>query len=73
MESALQPLVFFSLVLVLGITAQWLAWRLQLPSILLLLASGFLLGYLCGDNPQMDGATITDELIAPICCFRRCH
>lgn len=31
-------------VLVLGIGAQWLAWRLQLPSILLLLALGFLAG-----------------------------
>lgn len=73
MESPLQPLIFFSLVLVLGITAQWLAWRLQLPSILLLLGSGFLLGYVCGDNPHMDGDTVTDELIALICCFRPCR
>ena len=60
---ASQPLIFFSLVLVLGIVAQWLAWRLQLPSILLLLGFGFLLGFLCGDNPQLPGLTITDELI----------
>ena len=31
-------------VLVLGISAQWLAWRLKLPSILLLLLFGFLAG-----------------------------
>lgn len=31
-------------VLVLGVGAQWLAWRLRLPSILLLLALGFVAG-----------------------------
>jgi NhaP-type Na+/H+ or K+/H+ antiporter len=34
----------FALILFLGITAQWLAWRLKLPSILLLLPFGFLAG-----------------------------
>ncbi len=33
-------------VLLLGMTAQWLAWRLRLPSILLLLAFGFIAGRL---------------------------
>jgi len=42
------PLTFFTLVLALGITAQWLAWRLKLPSILLLLAFGFGLGHFTG-------------------------
>ena len=31
-------------ILLLGIGAQWLAWRLRLPSILLLLLVGFLAG-----------------------------
>ena len=31
-------------ILVLGIGAQWLAWRLRIPSILLLLGSGFVVG-----------------------------
>lgn len=31
-------------VVVLGVTAQWVAWRLKLPSILLLLLFGFLVG-----------------------------
>ncbi len=35
------PLV---LILILGIAAQWLAWRLRIPSILLLLLVGFLAG-----------------------------
>jgi len=33
------------------------------------LGSGFLLGYVCGDNPHMDGDTVTDELIAPHLLF----
>ena len=36
--------IYFAAVLVLGILAQWLAWRCRLPSILLLLAFGALLG-----------------------------
>ena len=35
---------YFAAVLVLGITAQWLAWRMRLPSILLLLTFGAVLG-----------------------------
>ena len=34
----------FAVILILGIGAQWLAWRLKLPSILLLLLFGFLAG-----------------------------
>jgi NhaP-type Na+/H+ or K+/H+ antiporter len=37
-----------ALILVLGIGAQWLAWRLRLPSILLLLLTGFLAGPVTG-------------------------
>ncbi len=36
--------LYLSLILAVGIFAHWLAWRLQLPAILVLLASGFLLG-----------------------------
>ncbi len=35
-------------ILVLGMLAQWLAWRLHLPSILLLLTSGFIAGPITG-------------------------
>ncbi len=37
----MEPIAFITLVLGLGISAQWLAWRFRLPSILLLLAFGF--------------------------------
>lgn len=39
-----QILVGLSAIVVLGITAQWLAWRLRLPSILFLLGFGLLAG-----------------------------
>ncbi|GAA5496862.1 K(+)/H(+) antiporter NhaP2 [Rubritalea halochordaticola] len=41
---------FVTMVLGLGILAQWLAWRFKLPSILLLLAFGFGAGQLLGVN-----------------------
>ncbi|MGE3308659.1 MAG: cation:proton antiporter [Limisphaerales bacterium] len=37
-------LLSLALILVLGISAQWVAWRLRLPSILLLLLFGFVAG-----------------------------
>lgn len=43
-----EVLVQLAAVAVFGIGAQWLAWRLRLPSILLLLLSGFLLGPVLG-------------------------
>ncbi len=43
-----QLLEQLALVIVLGITAQWLAWRLRLPSILLLLIFGFIAGPITG-------------------------
>ncbi|MEJ2746666.1 MAG: cation:proton antiporter [Anaerolineae bacterium] len=41
-------LVGLAAILILGIGAQWLAWRLRLPSILLLLLFGFLAGPITG-------------------------
>ncbi|HVU12598.1 MAG TPA: sodium:proton antiporter [Phototrophicaceae bacterium] len=41
-------LVSLASVLVLGILAQWIAWRLRLPSILVLLTFGFLAGPVTG-------------------------
>lgn len=42
------PLTYFAIVLGLGILAQWLAWKAQLPSILVLLAFGFGMGHFSG-------------------------
>jgi len=41
-------LIEFASIIVLGIIAQWLAWRFQLPSILFLLIMGFLAGPVSG-------------------------
>ncbi|MFK7848988.1 MAG: cation:proton antiporter [Rhodothermales bacterium] len=40
------------IVLVLGIGSQWLAWRIKIPSILLLLIAGFVAGPVTGFLPQ---------------------
>ncbi|MBE2270625.1 MAG: sodium:proton antiporter [Anaerolinea sp.] len=52
-----------ALVIVLGITAQWLAWRIRLPSILLLLTFGFIAGPITGIL-QVD--TVLGDLLFPL-------
>lgn len=48
-----------------GITAQWLAWRLHLPAIVLLLAAGFLAGPATGFiNPAADFGDIYRPMIS---------
>ena len=39
------PLIYITLVLVLGVIAQWISWRIRMPSILLLLLFGFGAGH----------------------------
>jgi NhaP-type Na+/H+ or K+/H+ antiporter len=50
-------------VIVLGIAAQWLAWRLRLPSILLLLGAGFLAGPVSG---WLDPQALLGNLLFPV-------
>jgi NhaP-type Na+/H+ or K+/H+ antiporter len=50
-------------VLLLGIGAQWLAWRLRLPSILLLLLVGFVVGPLTG---WLDPDALLGDALLPI-------
>jgi NhaP-type Na+/H+ or K+/H+ antiporter len=49
-------------IIVLGIGAQWLAWRLRIPSILLLLTFGFVAGPVTG---FIDHPTPLGELLLP--------
>ncbi len=61
-----EAIILFSLagILVLGIGAQWLSWRLKLPSILLLLGFGFLAGPITQLlNPD---AIFHEELLFPL-------
>jgi NhaP-type Na+/H+ or K+/H+ antiporter len=52
-----------ALIIALGITAQWTAWRLGLPSILLLLVFGFAAGPVCGWLVPDD---LLGELLMPL-------
>lgn len=56
-------LVGLGAVFFLGIGAQWLAWRLKVPSILLLLAFGFLAGPVTG---LLDPDALLGDLLFPI-------
>ena len=58
-----QLLVGLAAILVLGIGAQWIAWRVGLPAILLLLVSGFLAGPVTG---FIDPNLIFGELLLPL-------
>ena len=57
------PLIGLASIIVLGTVAQWLAWRLRLPSILLLLLSGFVVGPVTG---LLDPTTLLGDLLFPI-------
>jgi NhaP-type Na+/H+ or K+/H+ antiporter len=56
-------LIYLSSILVLGIVGQWLAWRLGLPSILVLLIFGILAGPVTG---LLDPDQILGHLLVPL-------
>ncbi|MBK1792817.1 cation:proton antiporter [Persicirhabdus sediminis] len=58
------PLTYLTLILGIGILAQWLAWRFRFPSILLLLISGFALEFFSGVS--IDAYLREDVLLAGI-------
>ncbi len=58
-----QLLVILAGIVVLGVGAQWLAWRLGLPSIILLLAAGFVVGPITG---VIDPDAALGELLFPL-------
>jgi len=61
-----EALVGLASILFLGVGAQWVAWRLRLPSILLLLTLGFIVGPISG---FLDPDEIFGELLFPIVSF----
>jgi NhaP-type Na+/H+ or K+/H+ antiporter len=61
-------LLALAAVIVLGIGAQWLAWRLRIASILLLLVVGFAAGPVSGllaDSPLLDPDLLLGDLLLP--------
>lgn len=72
MQEQLFPF-FLVLVPLLGIAAQWIAWRLQIPSILLLLAFGLCLGFWISPDHLLneltnapEGENVGPKLLFPI-------
>ncbi len=62
---AMAPVVAFALVGVLGVGSQWLAWRLRMPAIVLMLAAGILVGPVLGIfNPARDIGPLMGPMIS---------
>lgn len=53
-----ERLIYYTSILLLGIASQWLAWRLRLPSILLLLAVGFTAGQFYDQSQVVEQDTL---------------
>lgn len=63
--AGIDPVLGFALVGALGVGSQWLAWRLRLPAIVLMLLAGLLVGPVFGLlNPSRDFGTLMSPLIA---------
>jgi NhaP-type Na+/H+ or K+/H+ antiporter len=56
------PRLYVAVIISLGIFAQWLAWLLRVPAIVVLLVCGFLCRYLAGPPSQM----IPDDMLFPL-------
>ncbi len=57
------PLLGLASIIVIGIAAQWLSWRLRLPAIFLLLLAGFLAGAVTG---WIDPDALLGEALFPV-------
>lgn len=62
-DAGMNPVTAFALVGVLGVGAQWLAWRMNLPAIVLMLLAGLLVGPVFG---ILDPSVAMGDLLQPI-------
>lgn len=63
--AAMSPVMAFALVGILGVGAQWVAWRLRLPGIVIMLAIGLLAGPVSGlFVPQRDIGPLVSPMIS---------
>ncbi|MFW2543990.1 cation:proton antiporter [Primorskyibacter sp. 2E107] len=61
----LDPVLAFSLVGVLGVGSQWLAWKLRLPAIVLMLLAGLIVGPVLGIlNPSEQFGDMLSPMVA---------
>ena len=64
-DGAMAPVVAFALVGALGVGSQWLAWRLRMPAIVLMLVAGLLVGPVLGIfDPARDIGPLMGPMIA---------
>ncbi|WP_095589210.1 cation:proton antiporter [Actibacterium ureilyticum] len=64
-DGALSPVMAFALVGALGVGAQWLAWRLRMPAIVLMLAAGLVVGPVLGVfDPERDVGPLMGPMIS---------
>ncbi|ETX29446.1 cation:proton antiporter [Roseivivax isoporae] len=64
-EGALAPVLGFALVGALGVGSQWLAWRLRMPAIVLMLAAGLIVGPGLGIlDPGRDFGDLLQPMVA---------
>ena len=64
-SGAMAPVMAFALVGALGVGAQWLAWRLRMPAIVLMLVAGILIGPVAGVfDPARDIGALMSPMIA---------
>ncbi len=62
---ALAPVVAFGLIGAIGVGSQWLAWRLRLPAIVLMLAGGILVGPVFGLlDPSRDIGVLVGPMVS---------
>lgn len=64
-DGAMAPVVAFALVGALGVGSQWLAWRLRMPAIVLMLVAGILIGPVAGVfDPERDIGVLMGPMIS---------
>ncbi|PVA08101.1 cation:proton antiporter [Thalassorhabdomicrobium marinisediminis] len=64
-DAAMSPVMAFALVGVLGVGSQWVAWRLRMPAIVLMLAAGILVGPVLGlFDPARDIGPLMGPMIS---------
>jgi len=70
----LEPLYALGMIIVVGVGAQWLAWRVRLPSILLLLLAGIAIGPISSlltpsGEPALDPDALFGNVLMPFVSF----
>jgi len=63
--AGMAPAMVFALIGAIGVGSQWLAWRMRLPAIVLMLVAGIIVGPVTGlINPARDIGTLTGPMIS---------